>query len=299
MTDILNALNANYPLRFDSLEFVRESVSMAYIARAGGEKYFLRCVKPAFIEQARQGVDIQLYLQRQGFPVPPVILTEAGAPYIEENDRLLILYEYIKGSEVNPVRDAKALGALVGQLHQVMRGYPGPLRRHDRRYYIDTYIGILRAKQYPRAEEFAAYGEALWEKVKCLPRGYCHGDMYRGNFLKTPGGQIYVVDFDTSSEGFPMYDPALVCNETHYFQFKRAGREKSRRVFERFLPEYLKHSPLSHAEISAFPDFIAVYHFALQATIIELHGPDCVDDKFLDRQLDWLHRWQSQCEKRR
>jgi len=299
MDDLLPLLRAHYPLRFDSLEFVRESVSVAYIASAGNEKYFLRCVKPIAAAQARQGVDIQVFLQSRGFPVPPVILTNEGAPCFEADKHLYILYEYIEGAEVNPAQDAKALGALVGQLHRVMRDYPGPLIKHDRHYYIDKYIDILRAMQYPRADEFAAYGDALWEKVKGLPRGYCHGDMYSGNFLKAPDGRIYVLDFDTSGEGFPMVDPALICNRTDYFKFQKAGREKSRWVFGRFLPEYLKHSPLSKIEIDALYDLIAVYHFALQATIIELHGPDCVDNKFLDNQLDWLRRWQRQCERRR
>ena len=299
MHDTLSLLNAHYPLRFDRLEFVRESVSMAYIAFTGSERYFLRCVKPFGMEQARPGVDVQVYLQNRGFPVPPVILTNEGAPCFEADGRLYILYEYIEGGEVNPARDARALGALVGRLHRVMRDYPGPLPRHDRHYYIDKYIEMLRAMQYARAEEFAAYGDALWAKIKGLPRGYCHGDMYRGNFHKTPGGQIFVLDFDTSSEGFPMVDPALMCNLTDYFKFQRQGYGRARRALERFLPEYLKHSSLSQSEIDAFYDLIAVYHFALQATIIELHGLDCVDDKFLDNQLDWLYRWQRQYERRR
>ena len=299
MTDLLHLLNTRYPLRFGSIEFARDSVSTAYIAFAGGQRYFLRCVKPFGVEQARAGVEVQVFLQGEGFPVPPVILTNEGVPCFEAGERLYILYEYIEGGEVDPKKDAEALGALVGQLHRVMRGYPGVLAEHDRDFYIDRYIGILREKQYPGADAFAAYGEALWERMKGLPRGYCHGDMYRGNFHKTPGGKIYALDFDTSCLGLPMVDPALICNRTHYFEFQPSGYETSRRVFERFLPEYRKHSPLSRAEIDAFYDMIAVYHFALQATILELHGPGCVDDNFLDNQLDWLYRWREQCERKR
>ena len=296
MTD---ALNPHYPLRFERLEFLRDGGNTSYAAFAGGEKYFLRVIKPANAEGARRGADIQVFLHRRGFPVPRVIPTKTGAPYAEDGGHLFLLYEYIEGCEANPEKDTEALGALVGQLHQVMRDYPGTLVEHDRHYYIDKYIDILREKRYPKADEFAAYGDALWDRVKGLTRGYCHGDMYCGNFHKTPGGEIYVLDFDTSCEGFPMYDPALICNRTHYFQFQRSGYEKSRRALERFLPEYRKHSPLSQPEIDAFDDLIAVYHFALQAHIIELHGPDCVDDKFLDNQLDWLRRWQAQCERKR
>ena len=299
MTDTLDALNEHYPLRFDSIEFARDSVSTAYIAFAGGEKYFLRHVKAPFVDGAKRGADVQVFLQGQGFPVPAVILTNDGAPCAEDGERLCILYEFIDGREVDPKKDAQALGALVGQLHHAMKNYPGELVKRGRQFYIDRYIAILREKQYPKADKFAACGEALWTRVKDLPLGYCHGDMYRGNFHKTPGGRIYVLDFDTSCEGLPMYDLALICNQTHYFEFHSAGREKSLRAFERFLPEYLKRRPLSQIEIDAFHDMIAVYHFALQATILELHGPGSVDDKFLDNQLDWLYRWQKQCKKRR
>ncbi len=71
---------------------------------------------------------------------------------------------------------------------------------------LGRYIDILRRKQYPKVEEFLTYGNALWDKVRDLPCGYCHGDMYDGNIHKTPDGKFYMLDFDTSCEGFPMYD---------------------------------------------------------------------------------------------
>lgn len=74
---------------------------------------------------------------------------------------------------------------------------------------------------------------------------------------------------------------------------------KSEEVFERFLPEYMKYNSLSKAEMAAFYDFIALYHYALQATIIEIFGLDCVDNGFLDRQLDWLYKWREQCTENR
>ena len=41
-----------------------------------------------------------------------------------------------------------------------------------------------------------------------------------------------------------MYDPVLICNMTDYFEFQENGYEKSREVFARFLPAYLKYSEL-------------------------------------------------------
>ncbi|HBR31750.1 MAG TPA: hypothetical protein DD733_06665 [Clostridiales bacterium] len=94
-----------------------------------------------------------------------------------------------------------------------------------------------------------------------------------------------------------MYDLTLFCNKTHYFDFDEHGYEKSKGILLRFLPEYTKYNALSQKEINAFYDLIALYHFALQATVIENYGLDCVDNAFFDRQLDWLYRWQEQCEK--
>lgn len=51
--------------------------------------------------------------------------------------------------------------------------------------------------------------------------------------------------------------------------------------------------------LKAFYDLIAIYHFQLQATIIEIYGLDCVDEKLLNKRLNWLMRWCKQCERLR
>jgi Ser/Thr protein kinase RdoA (MazF antagonist) len=295
--DILNVLKEHYPMNFDKLDMMRDAGSVSYAVFSGENKYFLRVIKPAFLDTAVMGADIQVFLQSQGFPVPPVIFTKSNLPYVKTKNGLYILYEFIEGSESNPEQDAEAIGALIGNLHYTMKEYPGELVKRDKYFFTGRYIGILRRKQYPKTEEFLEYGDTLWDKVKDLPRGYCHGDMYDGNIHKTPDGKFYVLDFDTSCEGFPMYDPTLICNKTHYFDYDESGYEKSKGILSRFLPEYLKYKTLSQTEINAFYYLIALYHFALQATVIENYGLDCVDNAFLDRQLDWLYRWREQCDK--
>lgn len=34
-------------------------------------------------------------------------------------------------------------------------------------------------------------------------------------------------------------------------------------------------------------------YFQLQATIVEIYGIDCIDEKFVDMQLEWLKSWHS------
>ena len=292
--DILNTLNKSYPIRLDKLEQLRDGGSTSFAVFSGADQYFLRMVKPAFFDTAVKGVDIQVFLQNKGFPVPPIIHTAEGQPYLEKEGELLILYEFIEGSESNPEQDAEKIGELVGWLHAVMKNYTGELVKRDKPFYIGRYIDILRNRKYPRAEEFFLYGERLWYNIKNLPRGFCHGDMYCGNIHKTPDGRLFLLDFDTSCEGFQMYDPALICDMTQYFHYDEKNYFKSKSVLHRFIPAYIEHNRLSQAEINAFYDLIALQHFSTQATVMEICGHDCLNDSELDYQLDWLYKWQEQ-----
>jgi Ser/Thr protein kinase RdoA (MazF antagonist) len=175
-----------------------------------------------------------------------------------------------------------------------MKDYPGVLLQRGRHFFIERYIDIQRRKEYPRADDFAEYGEMVWERVKDLPRGYCHGDLYDGNTHRSTNGIVYLVDFDTSCEAFPMYDAVLYCNDTDYFTFYGNRRGRTRALLERFLSAYGRENHIDPAERAVWCDMVALYHFQLQATMVEIHGLDCVDDAFFDKQLDWLRRWEGQ-----
>ena len=42
-------------------------------------------------------------------------------------------------------------------------------------------------------------------------------------------------------------------------------------------------------------DIMMVWNW-LQATIIEIYGLDCVDEQFIDNQLNWLLKWKKQSQ---
>jgi len=294
--ETINILNEHYPICFDRYEELRDGGSTSYAVFSGGDKYFLRVIKPAFFDTAVKGADIQAFLQNKEFLVPSIIQTKDGSLYVQTENELFILYEFIEGEESDPEQDAEAIGVLVGRLHRMMKDYPGEFVKRDKHFYIGRYIDILRNRKYPRAEEFYIYGEHLWEKIKDLPRGFCHGDVYSGNIHKTQDGKLYLLDFDTSCDGFPMYAPTLICDMTKYFHFDECNFNRSKKVLSRFIPEYKKYHPLSQAEIDAFYYLIAVQHFSTQATVMEIFGHDCLNDMELDYQLEWLYKWREQCE---
>ncbi|HBR31749.1 MAG TPA: hypothetical protein DD733_06660, partial [Clostridiales bacterium] len=150
--DILSILNEYYPIHFDRDDIMRDAGSVSYAVFSRNDRYFLRVIKPAFLETAVMGTDIQVFLQSQGFPVPPVIFTRNNLPYVKTDDGLFILYDFVEGSESNPEQDAEAVGALIGKLHHTMKKYTSELIKRDKHFFIGRYIAILRKKQYPKAD---------------------------------------------------------------------------------------------------------------------------------------------------
>lgn len=301
ITCILSLLKENYKMQLDKIEFFREAGNRSYIVFGDNKKYFLKIIRSVFIDTAVQSVDIHLYLMKNNIPVPKIILTNQSKPYVESDEsdgkHLYILYEFIEGKEPNINENAENIGCLIGKYHKAMESYNGNLLKRDKYYFIDRYIEILRKMNYPepKVTAFKKHGDALWEKVKDLPRGYCHGDLYIGNIHQALTGELYLLDFDTSCYAFPMYDIALVCNSANYFNLAEDGYKKTKKVLDCFLKGYEQFCPLTDTERESVFYLLAIYHYQLQATIIEINGLDCVDNEFLDNQYKWLINWANQC----
>lgn len=299
--EMLHILNSLYNINFNAMELLREGGCISYRLSSENASYFMKVIPSAFMDTAKQSLNILSFLTQKGFPSPRIINTKEGFPYvdIEESDKksLIVLFEFIDGREPDEGEDIETIGMLVGQLHSVMQGYQEPLHKHGKEFFIDRYLRILEQKDYNqnKIDLFREYGNALWENVKNLPHGFCHGDLHRGNLLRTTADKYYLLDFDTSSYAFPMYDIMIMCNSTDYFNYNEEGYQKSKNMYESFLKGYTKYRSLSKEELNSFYDLIAIYHYQLQATIIEVYGLNCIDIEFLDNQLNWLIKWREQC----
>jgi Ser/Thr protein kinase RdoA (MazF antagonist) len=278
---------------------LRDGGCLSYSAESDNKKYLLKIVKPNFLDTAIQSTEIMNYLSESGFPVPRIIPTADGKLYDFSEGRMFLLFEFIEGREPEPGEKIEEIGELTGRLHNIMENHIDNLPIREKPFFIDRYIELLRRKKYPEQKilEFIQYGNELWERVKELPRSYCHGDLHRGNLLITSSNQIYFLDFDTSCIAAPVFDIMVMCDTTDYFNFKQEGYAITKQIFERFLKGYQKYRSLSDKEYAAFYDFIAIRHYQLQATILEIYGLDCVDEVFINQQLEWLRQWRELCEK--
>ena len=300
---LVELLQTQYALENVTLEFLREGGSNTYIVKCE-KKYLLKVIGSAFFATAKQSVLVTRYLEGNGFPVPKTILTQTGEAIVEVSDAddsepcLLLLQEFIEGEEPNleEPETAEKVGELVGKLHSLMEKCPVQPVLRDKQFFIGRYIDFLRQKSYPQIAAYEELGERLWKKVEKLPYGVCHGDLHRGNLLQTKDNRIYFLDFDTICRAPVMFDVMVMCDMTNYFNLQQEDIETTRAVYEKFLTGYTKHRPLSPEEKLSFSDWVAIRHFQLQATILEVHGINCIDGQFIDWQLYWLNKWMEQQE---
>lgn len=289
-------LTLNYEIESPSLEFLREGGGHTYVVNGRENKYLLKVIGAAFSDTARQSMAIMRYLEENGFPVPKTILTKSGEAFCEavagDEKNLIVLMEFIDGDEPELEKHAFEVGELVGRFHQLMEKYPEEAVSKGKEFFIGRYLEFLRKKNYLRIAEYEELGERLWDKVKNLPRGKCHGDLHRGNLIRNAEGRIFLVDFDTVCNAPVMFDVMVTCDVTDYFRLKKEDVELTKEVWQNFLSGYLRYHALGREEILSFPDWVAIRHFQLQATILEIYGMDCIDEGFIDGQLHWLKKWQ-------
>ena len=292
---LLEILRTHYGIEEPSLEFLREGGGYTYVVN-GSTKYLLKVIGTAFLNTAKQSVSIMRYLEENDFPVPKIILTRDGDAVLETEidgeEKLIVLMEFIDGDEPDLTECAAEAGALVGRFHRLMEQYPLEPVSRGKDFFIGRYLEFLSEKKYPRLSVYEELGERLWEKVGNLPEGTCHGDLHRGNLIQNAEGKIYLVDFDTVCHAPRMFDVMVMCDMTDYFRLKPEDINITKQVYRKFLTGYSEYRTLSREEILSFPDWAAVRHFQLQATILEIYGIDCINGKFIDAQLNWLNKWQ-------
>lgn len=297
---ILLKLKENYDYKMIYIEFLRDSGGTVYIVNGEEQKFLLKIAGKAFKDTIRQSVDIVCYLSEKGFPVPSIIETKSGKTMLETYDEgqeyLFILYEYIDGKEPELCECGEETGELIGWLHKLLLDYEGTLVERDYAYFVERYVEILRKKNYPFADAYAEIGVKYWERVKDCPAGVCHGDLHRGNLLETADGKIYLLDFDTICKAPRMFDVAVMCDMTDYFNLQLDDIRTTRAVYKKFLDGYAKHINLTEEERASFSDWIVIRHFQLQATIVEIFGMDCIDNDFIDKQLQWIRSWDKELE---
>ncbi|MDF2484026.1 MAG: aminoglycoside phosphotransferase [Herbinix sp.] len=293
---LLSDLKGIYNIPFHDIVLHRDMIGYVCVVSCNNDKYILKLFKNRNAKPAIQSIEIMTYLEKVYFPTAHIIATAAGEACFtldfQGEDRIGVLYEYIQGSEPNKNTDIITIGRQTGKLHKLMEEYPLALSCHEKSFYIDRYIQCLKEMNYPKVSEFQAYGDLLWSRLEKLPRGFCHGDYHTGNMLLNERNEYAIFDFDAAARAFSMYDIAVFCDMTNYFNLSECEYAETHYMLEEFIKGYKEYNSISDQELQAIDCFIAIRHYEVQATIIENLGIACIDQEFVDDQLSWLMKWE-------
>jgi Ser/Thr protein kinase RdoA (MazF antagonist) len=296
---IIEFVDVNYGIKINSIKPLEDGVTKSLVLTSESAKYILKFALKSFEHTIKESLNVLRYLELKSFSSPKVILTHSGETNtLLENETIAFLYHFTEGGHIEDDVDYIKLGSLVGELHEHMKDYPTSLSIHSKDYFVDRYIRILEQKEYSQKKisDYIDLGDLLWDNIKELPNGYCHGDLHLGNIIKTLDGNYSILDFDTSCLAFPAYDIMVICNATDYFVYIESDFETTVSNINRFLIGYEQYRKLSKNEKDSLYYLIGIYHYQLQATIIEIYGIDCVDYEFIDKQYNWLMAWKLSCD---
>ncbi len=301
-------LNNCYPVCVDQIHLHRDMIGYVYIAQGAAlgveKKYVLKRYRPFDTENALRSIGILEYLKQQDYPVVSIVPTRTGGSHIvidtPRGTSIAILFDYLDGPEPDLKAGIVELARQVGGLHQVMEVYPHPLPSRGKDFYVDRYLDILRALDYPqhRIADLAAYGSECWSRLERLPAGFCHGDLHTGNMVKVSPDRCVLFDFDVASRTHSLIDIATLCDASNFNLFDSAAYDHTRQNFEHFYQGYHIEREISSAEYAAIFDFIPVRHYEIIATITQCQGTENLSRAFLDEQYEWLMRWRDLCEQK-
>lgn len=221
-------------------------------------------------------------LSEAGIPAPRAIprldgetvtIAQAG-----DLSRCVTLLTWVHGAfprmEIT-VRQAKALGQLMGRLHEHAAAWtlpPGFVRRTWDAEGLFCGTGPTPREEiwvqldHETNEVFAAVVDALRKADAALGRGpdafgLLHGDLHPGNLVLSEEG-LHPIDFDDCGFGWWLYDLAVVCS----YQDHRPDYEAVRSAL---LAGYGKVRELPPRQLAFLPTFIAVRNATMALWEIE------------------------------
>lgn len=302
--NLIDEIKSAYDIHVQHIELHRDMIGKVYVLQDRHNRYVFKLYRSFKTGDAMQTVDILEYLQAKGYPAVRVVRTgqQDGCIMLNGADGCCggILFEYMEGVTPDGRDEAGDIGKQVGELHQLMEGYPGQLMHRTKQEYIDDYISIMRKLEvHPgKVSELEQYGHELWERITRLPRSFSHGDLHTGNMLRNRDGDYVLLDFDDASGDYPIMDVAYMSDAAHFNRFEDSHYDETLRLLERFYSGYGKVRTISDDEFHAVFDFIAVRHYQIVSRIVACQGLQCVSKDFFDEQHDWLTRWRELCLKK-
>ncbi len=304
---ILKIISDEYSINPIHTALYRNSGGMLYFVDTKKDKYVFKVYSSYDINdeihmdafRAKESFKIINHLNKNNFAVPNIVSTTdvklcTSIPMAEGN-AIGVLFEYISGKDVEFKDIENDIAETTSSMHTIMKSYPRKLTVLGKDFYIGRMMKIFHQyyKENSQIHELEAFGNYAFDKIRDLPKGFCHGD-YGTHNIKKAKNKLYVYDFDAASGTYPMYDITLICDATNFWRFDAKDLNKTRENIYDFAEIYTKHCDLSQVEIDSYIYFLALRQYEVRATVAH-NSIYKIGTHFLNENyLNSLHSWMSE-----
>ncbi len=184
----------------------------------GNENYHVRTDKGNFVvrrlwEQTVEGLKNEMAIQSQlreaGIRTSQLLESPEGSYVYLFKDQIVTVSKKIEGVHPERVDNtlAQKMGELLATFHQSVTKLPVSSKQWLNKDYAKAKLAELQ-----EGELKTLIGQRITDNSDIfdldLPKGVIHGDLYVGNLLITPEGELVVFDFETSEKNILLIDIA-------------------------------------------------------------------------------------------
>jgi len=172
-------------------------------------------------DEVERDAAYQDVVRRHGVPMPAVVRTPDGTVLAEVDGFPVRVYEWVEVLGPERRLDPTEVGRLLASIHTVHVPTDEPVDP----WYVDPVgedswaelVGRLRDARAPFADRLAALVPDVLavEALLTAPadRQVCHRDLWADNVLRTPTGDVVVLDWENSGAGSPAQELAVAAFE--------------------------------------------------------------------------------------
>lgn len=233
-------------------------------------------------------VDILLAAEKQNIRSPQLFRNKNNLIFRGKDNIVGFLYKWIEGDtfyNLGIVPTKQELENVISQIAKFNQIHLKPT------YYNDIWALINIQKLYKKVQSFlSAEDKRLLEFVlkayqkipfDRLPKCLVHGDLTKGNIIKTSSNEIYIIDFSVSNWTYRIIEIGLIASN---FMFDPINKTSLKRRVEEACFLYQKYNNLEDSELSS------AYDIALASVSMELLGSRWRQE-FLDDKSEETDYW--------
>lgn len=294
--------------------FFRKGICDTYKVTACERVYYLKVYRHARRTRLDVTEEVRLlnYLAANEISVAKPVM-KRDRQYVStllapEGPRYSVLFEAAPGvaGDGGDLGRVKALGEMVGRMHQVTDQMDAPYRRShlDMHHLVSDNMSVIapfmahRETDLRLIDRIADACEARIDRLLARSKpeyGICHGDLHGGDVCYDEAGRPVLFDFDSSGVGWRALDIGVFLASDDWMDITTEAEDRRRRKLAAFLEGYSTIRILTEPELAAVELGPPIRHIFLMGFVLRYtamwQGEHWANNGFIDWHMIWFQHW--------